>query len=72
MNDQEITLNLTVEDMDTAHQTNKDSLASPRFYHFNSRRVTAKQFHDASLILFKKPDGTTHIIKDRFGRMTKK
>lgn len=71
MSQAELHLKLTVADMIPAHQKNKDSLASPRFFHF-SEKIKPIEFHNATLITFTRPDGSEHVIKDLYGRLQKK
>jgi hypothetical protein len=43
--------------------------SEPRFYHFMPNK-TAKEFHEATLITYTRPDGTEYTIKDTFSRRT--
>jgi hypothetical protein len=64
---QDKVLNLGVKDLLPAFEKNPP--AEPRFYHF---RVSAKNFHDADIIIYKQDSKADYVIKDRFGRLEKK
>ncbi len=66
---QEIHLKLGVEHLEEVHK--KKVPDAVRFYHFNRARVTALQFHEATLITFDHPEKGEIVIKDLYSRRQK-
>lgn len=60
-------LHLGVDDLLPTYQ--KTPPANPRFYHF---KVSARNFHEADIILYKQDGKPDYVIKDRHGRLEKK
>lgn len=60
-------LNLGVADLLPTYQ--KTPPDNPRFYHFKN---SAKDFHEADIIIYRQEKKPDYIIKDRYGRFNKK
>lgn len=60
-------LNLGVKDLLPAYEKNPPT--HPRFYHF---MVSARNFHEADIIIYKQDGKPDYVIKDRHGRLEKK
>jgi hypothetical protein len=58
---------LGVKDLLPSYQ--KTPPTEPRFYHFH---CSAKDFHQADIIIFRQDNKPDYVIKDRHGRLEKK
>lgn len=56
-----------VNDLLPSYQKNPPE--NPRFYHF---KVSAVDFHEADIIIYRQDGRKDYVIKDRHGRLEKK
>lgn len=60
----ELHLKLTEADLSPSFR-GKAIPQAPKFFHFTR---SAKEFHDATLITFTRPDGKEQVLKDTYSR----